>query len=841
MTFWTLSATLLCLGIGACVATPARAALTQDAARKLVTLTDEQGHLSLRLNYGNQCILDQVVVNGRQVISPDGVNSGVLVGGEWRTTRKGIRSPQAVVRNNTLTVKNIIFGVAGSEVSETWVFIVRANHILWRISRSYPQKVVLEDAAFPAWNFGSMTTWTGGILDTGGVVWNKYLESPNATYGAHAGAVTFWNREKNDCLRIVPTLDPGLFSAVRFSHQPKPGGAELNFNTSVSREELRPKHNLNRFLGDRQDLWSPVTQSGEQSVEFSLQALDYAKTYDRGTFKGVDGGSIRELMNTVGRYGVIDKQLMGGNGWRSGYICLHEQWFAQIGMVLNDPNYNANYAATLDNFRDNAIQPDGRVLSRWKYDAGDAMPGTYTSKGFYEAQWGFLMDSQTDYVINVAEQFNLSGDRKWLAGQQVSCERALDYLLRREVGNTGIVAMMTDSRQQQKGSDWFDIVWASHQNALVNAELFYALTLWAQSEDALGNPERAKTYRAFAARLKTSFNRPIEQGGFWDPANKWYVYWRDKDGSVHGNNLFTAVNFCAISYGLCDDRERQIAVLDRIEAEMQKEKLFHWPTNFWPFAPDEVGGGNLPFPRYENGDIFMSWGEVGVRAYAAYDPALALKYIKNVLAKYEEDGLSFQRYERQNQKGAGDDILAGNCMAVVGLYRNIYGLQPRFNRLYLEPHMVPELNGTRLNYELRGQKYQIALDTSGSAITANRCTVRAASPFGVNATAKGIEYFPRQSQKWGLSLTPLDSRPAEIQIENWPDNPDSPRKWKEISAPSTAKRRYDVASLRPGAVYELRINGKKPSLLRADANGLVTFVSSSKVGVAQGFELRFKR
>ena len=32
-----------------------------------------------------------------------------------------------------------------------------------------------------------MTTWTGGMLDDGGVAWNKYLETPNATYGAHAG------------------------------------------------------------------------------------------------------------------------------------------------------------------------------------------------------------------------------------------------------------------------------------------------------------------------------------------------------------------------------------------------------------------------------------------------------------------------------------------------------------------------------------------------------------------------------------------------------------------------------------------------------------------------------
>ncbi len=66
------------------------------------------------------------------------------------------------------------------------------------------------------------------MLDNGGVAWNKYLETPNATYGAHAGAVTFWNREKGDCLRIknvnaAPELASRRqppYMAMRFSHQP---------------------------------------------------------------------------------------------------------------------------------------------------------------------------------------------------------------------------------------------------------------------------------------------------------------------------------------------------------------------------------------------------------------------------------------------------------------------------------------------------------------------------------------------------------------------------------------------------------------------------------------------
>ena len=289
----------------------------------------------------------------------------------------------------------------------------------------------------------------------------------------------------------------------------------------------------------------------------------------------------------------------------------------------------------------------------------------------------------------------------------------LDYLLRRDSDGNGLVEMMTDSRTQQRGSDWIDVIWASHENALINAELYYALRLWADAEELLGDSARASEYRMRAGKLKTSFNKPTAEGGFWEPHNQWYAYWREKDGSIHGNNLVTPVNFAAIAYGLCDDARRREAILQRMEAEMQKENLFFWPLNFFPYEEGDGHAVNFPYPKYENGDLFLSWGELAVRAYAKTEPDIAIKYIKNVLARYEADGLSYQRYERKTQRGAGEDILAGNCMPVVGLYRDIYGIQPKHNRLYLEPHLTPELNGTRINYRLRDQSYAIHLNTGG--------------------------------------------------------------------------------------------------------------------------------
>lgn len=301
----------------------------QDPERKQITLSDGQGRLVLQLNYDGRCTLDQVTVRGREVASGD---SGICQDGRWFTT-KNIATPEVSAGKDTLTVTGIKFGPPGGEVHETWRFSVKPDRIVWRIIRKYPAAATLQDVAFPEWDFNSLSAWTGGMLDNGGVIWNKYLDKTNTTYGGHFGTVTFWNSESDDCLRITPNLPGGSFGAGRFTRQPN---GLFSFNYTVSDAELQPKHNLRRFLGNRQDLWSPFqVKPSEVSAEFTLQALDYTNICNRGTFPGLDGNRICDLLNTVARYGVIDRRLTGGNGWRSGYICLHEPFFAEIGLALD--------------------------------------------------------------------------------------------------------------------------------------------------------------------------------------------------------------------------------------------------------------------------------------------------------------------------------------------------------------------------------------------------------------------------------------------------------------------------------------------------------------------------
>ncbi|MEK7684684.1 MAG: hypothetical protein AAB466_04610 [Verrucomicrobiota bacterium] len=810
-------------------------AVTHDTTQKTVRMADASGNLALRLNYDGKCLLDQVVVRGHQVVAPDtGVCSAIRVAGQWHTTRANIPSPRVTVARNSVVVRGIRFGGGGVQLTETWRFKVCADRIVWRIERTYLSGGTLNDTSCPGFDFSDMQTWTGALLGHGGVAWGKLFDSPNASYGVHTGAVTFWNKDKRACLRIIPQAQDRKKVAVRFSRQPS---GIFSFNYSVTDQELATKHGNSRFLHQQQDVWAPFKISpGKVIVEYTLSAHDYDAAFDRGTFPHLGGTALREICHTIARIGAVDEHLHGSNGYYSDCAVLHEPWIAQLGLAIDDPAYFRAYADTLEYEREHAIAPDGRVKPRWAGTAGDAIPGSYDSLGFYEAQWGYLMDAQPSWVINVAELFDFTGDRVWLQRQKATGERVLDYLLRRDSDGDGLVEMLTDSHQQAKGSDWIDVVWASYENALVNAQMFWAMTLWADLEDLLGDAVRAARYRHAAQKLKTRFNQSAAEGGFWDTQNQCYAYWRDKDDSIHGTNLVVPVNFSAIGYGLCDDPARRAAILNRIEALMQQEQLFCWPLCFFSYADGEAHSTQYPFPTYENGDIFLAWGELGTRAYASHNPAVPLKYVQKVLGQYAKDGLAFQRYLRKSQTGAGRDILANNCSIIVGLYRNIYGLQPKHNRLYLEPHLTPELNGTQLKYWLRGQQYVIGLHATGCRIAADGFALHDPKPFAVNVTRNAAEYFSGDRKRPSLSLSRSAGQPLEVRIESWSNSGTGLRKWTEFGLAASAQ--HIVWDLQPNTGYTLYINGTPVKTLRSDVSGRATFKSKADGKAPVTFEVK---
>ncbi len=682
--------------------------------------------------------------------------------------------------------------------------------------------MIVDAAANSHWEFADMTTWTGAILDNGAVAWCKLLPENFYTFGNQAAGVLFWNNLTGTCLAVTPMDLAGRHIASRFTRSPR---GTLVFAQYLSDSPLKTRVNLSRCL--REDsIWKPFKLGkSKQSMTYRLSAAKLPDRFDLGCFNGIDENAVREILNTIARYGVIDSGLCGANGWRSGYICLHEQWYAQLAMAIQDKNYTRNLSNTYDNFRDHAVLDNGRVLARFKDNSVDAMPGTYTEHGFYEAQWGYLLDSQPDYVMVVAEQFRNTGNLNWLRGQKQTCEAALEYMLQRDSDGDGLLEMTNSYHSDNRGSDWIDIIWAAHENALVNAEMYGAMILWSEIEEILGDQAKAARYTNAAAKLKQSFNRNISDGGFWNPQNKWYIYWRDKDDTIHGDNLVIPVNFAAISYGLCDDKVRQTAILSTLESAMQKENLFAWPLCVYSYMPEEGGGSNFPFPNYENGDIFLSWAELGTRCYVQYDPEIAMKYISNIIEQYKKDGLAFQRYSRTTQTGLGDDILGGNAMAVTGLYRNIFSIQPQYNRLYLEPHLPKQLDGSIVNYKLRDTDYRIKLNRKLNTVTTSRFSISNKNPFGINCSANRLEYFSAKNSTPTLNFETNSADPVQIEVTH---SNSSKLEWS-VSSSCSVEMLQKAYHLLPGKAYHIEI-GSKTKIITADSKGQIDIPVKLKPG-----------
>lgn len=796
------------------ISSPAQV-IIHDRDAKTVTIADTSGNLKIEVDYSKGCRLSRLDIKDKNTLSASGAYTSVKAGNSVLSSFDSAAEAKVVKRKNRITIRNIVYGNDEMSVSETWEFTAGAT-IEWKIEREYKKSGRLDDMAMPAWHFGSISTWKAGILNTGGVVWCKYFENLNDTYGVHTNGVTFWETQSGNGLRIEAASQTGEHPACTFSHS---ANKEFRFTQYLTADELEQRYNLSRFVSKKSDVFAPFdVQMGVSSVTLRLGYVDYNMEYDRGTLPGIDAVAVRELLNTTGRYGVVDKNIIGGNGWLTNWKCLHEPFFAQIGMAINDPNYIRNFASTLDQERDQAIESDGRVLARW-HDVPEAEKSNYNFKtGYYDCPWGFTIDAQPGQVINTVELFHQTGDIDWLRLHKQSCEKVLNWLIKRDSNSNGIFEMLNDNTAEKKCSDWIDVVWAGFENAFVNAQMYEALNLWAECETILGDKGKAIYYSRIADRLKVAFNKPVQYGGFWSQEKKQYIYWRDKDGTLHGDNLVTPVNFAAIAFGLCDDPGRIKDILDQIEEKASAENLFHWPLCFESFREEEVHiPVNWPFPNYENGDIFPTWGYLGVRSYVKYNKTTALKYIKNLLIQYNKDGLSSQRFSRATQTGIGSDILAGSSTTITALYRDIYGIRPKWNRFGLEPNMLSELNGTEFNYTLREKVYKVRLAENSYTVTAPGFSIEEKNGFGVNMDKNLLQYFPFNGENQELAITRTNLVPVELEISEWSQNN---RRW---SIKSSGEYTFSVSGLTPGKSYRLEVDKTSMQSYTADTYGNITF------------------
>lgn len=276
----------------------------------------------------------------------------------------------------------------------------------------------------------------------------------------------------------------------------------------------------------------------------------------------------------------------------------------------------------------------------------------------------------------------------------------------------------------------------------------------------------------------------------------------------------------AIAYGICYDTTRRNSILEKVEAEMQKEKLFFWPISFFPYKTDEGKEYQFPFPYYENDDIFLSWGSVAVQAYASWKPALALHYIKNILKQDSIDGLAFQRYSRKGQSGQGDDILSRNSLAIVGLYQSVYGFNPLYNRFYLDPHITGELSGSRLNYDFRGERLIIGLDTNLYSVSNKRFTISSKNDFGFFSAGDTVMFFYKDNPVYFLKAIAKNKNHLSLQINECNSKEII---WEQSSPDASFAVTYFLNDLLPNRTYLIYGDDILLKKSKSDAKGNLIF------------------
>ena len=103
-------------------------------------------------------------------------------------------------------------------------------------------------------------------------------------------------------------------------------------------------------------------------------------------------------------------------------------------------------------------------------------------------------------------------------------------------------------------------------------------------------------------------------------------------------------------------------------------------------------------------------------------------------------------------------ILSCNALVFTGLYRGILGIQPRYNRLYLNPHITQDIEGSEVLYRLRGREFRIGYSQNGTTVKVNNATITSRGDFGVWIADDGtLEVFTHDSETPALVQRPAAS------------------------------------------------------------------------------------
>lgn len=211
-------------------------------------------------------------------------------------------------------------------------------------------------------------------------------------------------------------------------------------------------------------------------------------------------------------------------------------------------------------------------------------------------------------LLGLAEYLEAEPDAGWVARYHPRIRAALEHLAARDLDGDGLIESPHRrgvSGEHDWSTNWYDVVSFGGKDAYVNALLFRALRLLADSLPAQGAADLADGLADWADRIAAAF-----EATFVNPDTGWIAGWRSADDRLH-DYAFLSVNAIVVNSGvLRAERERPIV------SALWREYLRvgapdpHWglPSNLWPIPDADLTEPMQGFPHgfYLNGALSHS-------------------------------------------------------------------------------------------------------------------------------------------------------------------------------------------------------------------------------------------
>ncbi|WP_335982525.1 discoidin domain-containing protein [Streptomyces sp. CA2R106] len=693
-------------------AAAAQASVVVDKAARTVTMTD--GGFRMVYSYGGRSVVTSFTMGGTQLLDA-GIYSSVRLGadGSELASTALAADPSVTVHGRSVTAS---FTMANARVAleETWRFDLTGTGIELSSSRGYDwldtsDRSVRHNGQL---TFGWARVWDnirrpqdGGDLPLGNAYTgqNSFFLSQNLDrYGVEESDFTMLRGSTRQALSVTATGNRNIATEFSYTgdgntYQETELSTSPTWNYTAGSAASGLVYGGHSSNGTDAYVFAPVTTSPSQrdTVSYTFAADDYARYYSLGgTIKGVaDTAALTSLLNDFGRSGVIDKNFgMSTVGLRDPGVGPYDMVYADRTVQgYYDPAMTASQQRLLTYFRDTAQSSSGHMAGR-----------TY----HLDHPWGdgSLYDADPSYASAVADMYQYSPDRTWLASMRSSVERSLAFMVDQQYDpGDGLFHNDLTSSASKKGiREWNDAQYVSYESGYVNELMYQALVQWSGLEkDVFHDTAQAGEYASIAAKLKSQFNRDDTDGGLWDPGTGMFAYWRNADGTVQGKVQQTQINLQAVYFGLVDlQRGRQI--LDGIDTQMRRYGLTMLPENFIALNRDtESSHGNGFETGLENGAIYPMMTEEYMRAAAVLgERSRSLTYLDNTLERYTQDG--FDGWSRLTwfltaRAGGQEAWFPANANGATGLYSDVLGIQPTAAGVTVAPNIPAAMNGTAVS------------------------------------------------------------------------------------------------------------------------------------------------